>query len=135
MVKKRLLIVDDSFVMRALLRGMVTSDPDLEVAGEAKNGLEALQQVQNLLPDLVLLDIEMPHMDGIECMKRLRLMSTVPVIVVSSVAQAGSPQALEARKYGAADVIAKPSGAMSLDLNSKKGHEIVTTARRVLGLV
>ena len=47
MVKKRLLIVDDSFVMRALLRGMVTSDPDLEVAGEAKNGLEALQQVQN----------------------------------------------------------------------------------------
>ena len=135
MVKKRLLIVDDSFVMRALLRGMVTSDPDLEVTGEAKNGLEALQQVQNLLPDLVLLDIEMPHMDGIECMKRLRLMSTVPVIVVSSVAQAGSPQALEARKYGAADVIAKPSGAMSLDLNSKKGHEIVTTARRVLGLV
>jgi len=135
MVKKRLLIVDDSFVMRALLRGMVTSDPDLEVAGEAKNGLEALQQVQNLLPDLVLLDIEMPHMDGIECMKRLRLMSTVPVIVVSSVAQTGSPQALEARKYGAADVIAKPSGAMSLDLNSKKGHEIVTTARRVLGLM
>ena len=135
MVKKRLLIVDDSFVMRALLRGMVTSDPDLEVAGEAKNGLEALQQVQNLLPDLVLLDIEMPHMDGIECMKRLRLMSTVPVIVVSSVAQAGSPQALEARKYGAADVIAKPSGAMSLDLNTKKGHEIVTAARRVLGLV
>jgi len=135
MVKKRLLIVDDSFVMRALLRGMVTSDPDLEVTGEAKNGLEALQQVQNLLPDLVLLDIEMPHMDGIECMKRLRLMSTVPVIVVSSVAQTGSPQALEARKYGAADVIAKPSGAMSLDLNSKKGHEIVTTARRVLGLM
>ena len=135
MVKKRLLIVDDSFVMRALLRGMVTTDPDLEVAGEAKNGLEALQQVQNLLPDLVLLDIEMPHMDGIECMKRLRLMSTVPVIVVSSVAQPGSPQALEARKYGAADVIAKPSGAMSLDLNSKKGHEIVTTARRVLGLM
>ena len=135
MVNKRLLIVDDSFVMRALLRGMVTSDPDLEVAGEAKNGLEALQQVQNLLPDLVLLDIEMPHMDGIECMKRLRLMSTVPVIVVSSVAQAGSPHALEARKYGAADVIAKPSGAMSLDLNTKKGHEIVTTARRVLGLM
>jgi len=135
MVKKRLLIVDDSFVMRALLRGMVTSDPDLEVTGEAKNGLEALQQVQNLLPDLVLLDIEMPHMDGIECMKRLRLMSTVPVIVVSSVAQPGSPQAIESRKYGAADVIAKPSGAMSLDLNSKKGHEIVTAARRVLGLM
>jgi two-component system chemotaxis response regulator CheB len=134
MTKKRILIVDDSFVMRALLRGIVTSDPDLEVAGEATNGLEALQQVKEIAPDLVLLDIEMPHMDGIECIKRLRLMSKVPVIIVSSVAQAGSPQAIEARKFGAAEVIAKPSGAMSLDLNAKKGHEIVTAARRVLGL-
>ena len=92
MTKKRILIVDDSFVMRALLRGIVTSDPDLEVAGEATNGLEALQQVKEMAPDLVLLDIEMPHMDGIECLKRLRLMSKVPVIIVSSVAQAGSPK-------------------------------------------
>ena len=134
MTKKRILIVDDSFVMRALLRGIVTSDPDLEVAGEATNGLEALQQVKEIAPDLVLLDIEMPHMDGIECIKRLRLMSKVPVIIVSSVAQAGSPQAIEARKFGAAEVIAKPSGAMSLDLNAKKGHEIVTASRRVLAL-
>ena len=134
MTKKRILIVDDSFVMRALLRGIVTSDPDLEVAGEATNGLEALQQVKEIAPDLVLLDIEMPHMDGIECIKRLRLMSKVPGIIVSSVAQAGSPQAIEARKFGAAEVIAKPSGAMSLDLNAKKGHEIVTASRRVLGL-
>ena len=134
MTKKRILIVDDSFVMRALLRGIVTSDPDLEVAGEATNGLEALLQVKEMAPDLVLLDIEMPHMDGIECLKRLRLMSKVPVIIVSSVAQAGSPQAIEARKFGAAEVIAKPSGAMSLDLNAKKGHEIVTASRRVLGL-
>ena len=134
MTKKRILIVDDSFVMRALLRGIVTSDPDLEVAGEATNGLEALQQIKEMAPDLVLLDIEMPHMDGIECLKRLRLLSKVPVIIVSSVAQAGSPQALDARKFGAADVIAKPSGAMSLDLNAKKGHEIVTASRRVLGI-
>ncbi|MFM8863740.1 MAG: response regulator [Limnohabitans sp.] len=134
MSKKNILIVDDSFVMRALLRGIVTSDPDLAVVGEATNGLEALQSIKELNPDLVLLDIEMPHMDGIECLKRLRLLSKVPVIIVSSVAQAGSPQALEARKFGAAEVIAKPSGAMSLDLNAKKGHEIVTATRKVLGL-
>ncbi len=134
MTKKRILIVDDSFVMRALLKGIVTSDPDLEVAGEATNGLEALQQIKEIAPDLVLLDIEMPHIDGIECLKRLRLLSKVPVIIVSSVAQAGSPQAVEARKFGAAEVIAKPSGAMSLDLNAKKGHEIVTASRKVLGL-
>ena len=134
MSKKNILIVDDSFVMRALLRGIVTSDPDLAVVGEATNGLEALQSIKELNPDLVLLDIEMPHMDGIECLKRLRLLSKVPVIIVSSVAQAGSPQALEARKFGAAEVNAKPSGAMSLDLNAKKGHEIVTATRKVLGL-
>jgi two-component system chemotaxis response regulator CheB len=134
MTKKNILIVDDSFVMRALLRGIVTSDPDLTVIGEATNGLEALQSVRELNPDLVLLDIEMPHMDGIECLKRLRLLSKIPVIIVSSVAQAGSPQALEARKFGAAEVIAKPSGAMSLDLNAKKGHEIVTASRKVLGI-
>jgi len=134
MTKKNILSVDDSFVMRALLRGIVTSDPDLAVCGEATNGLEALQNIKEMNPDLVLLDIEMPHMDGIECLKRLRLMSKVPVIIVSSVAQAGSPQALDARKFGAAEVIAKPSGAMSLDLNAKKGHEIVTASRKVLGL-
>lgn len=135
MAKKRILIVDDSFVMRALLCEIVTSEPDLEVAGEASNGLEALQQIKTLSPDLVLLDIEMPRMDGIECIKRLRLISTVPVIVVSSLAQSGSPQALEARKYGAADVIGKPSGAMSLDLKAKRGQEIMTAARRALGLM
>lgn len=134
MIQKRILIVDDSFVMRALLRSIVSADPDLDIAGEATNGIEALRQVKQIAPDLVFLDIEMPQMDGIECLKRLRLISTVPVIIVSSVAQSGSPQAIEARKLGAADVIAKPSGAMSLDLNAKKGHAIVSAARRVLGL-
>ncbi len=66
MSKKNILIVDDSFVMRALLRGIISADPDLSVVGEATNGLEALQTIKELNPDLVLLDIEMHHMDGIE---------------------------------------------------------------------
>ncbi len=134
MSQKKILIVDDSFVMRALLRGIVAADADLMVQGEAGNGLEALQSIKADKPDLVLLDIEMPQMDGIECLRRLRLLSDVPVIIVSSVAQAGSPQALEARKLGAADVIAKPSGAMSLDLGAKKGHEIVKSIRKTLAI-
>ena len=64
-------------------------------------------------------------MSGIEMMKRLALLGKTKVIVVSSVGQAGSPQAMEARQLGAVDIIAKPSGAMSLDLQAKKGHEIV----------
>lgn len=134
MSQKNILIVDDSFVMRALLKGIVSADQDLNVQGEASNGLEALQAIKKEAPDLVLLDIEMPQMDGIECLRRLRLLSSVPVIIVSSVAQAGSPQALEARRLGAAEVIAKPSGAMSLDLGAKKGHEIVVAIRKTLGI-
>ncbi len=134
MTQKNILIVDDSFVMRALLKGIVSADQDLNVQGEASNGLEALQAIKKEAPDLVLLDIEMPQMDGIECLRRLRLLSSVPVIIVSSVAQAGSPQALEARRLGAAEVIAKPSGAMSLDLGAKKGHEIVVAIRKTLGI-
>lgn len=131
---KKVLIVDDSFVMRTLVKDIVSADPDLQVVGDAGNGVEALEQVKKLNPDVVMLDIEMPQMDGLECMKRLKLVSQAKVIIISSVAQTGSPQALEARRLGAADVIAKPSGAMSLDLKAKKGHDIVKTVRKAVGL-
>lgn len=131
---KTILVVDDSFVMRTLIKDIVSSDPDLQVVGEAANGIETLEKVKQLQPDLLLLDIEMPGMDGIECMKRLKLLSPCKVVVVSSVAQVGSPQAMEARKLGAFDVISKPSGALSLDLKDKKGSDIVKTSRRALGL-
>jgi two-component system chemotaxis response regulator CheB len=76
----------------------------------------------------------MPEMSGLDMLKRLMLLGKAKVIVVSSVGQTGSPQALEARRLGAVDVIAKPSGAMSLDLQAKKGHEIVQSLRRALQL-
>ena len=84
--------------------------------------------------DAIVLDLEMPEMSGIEMLKRLALLGKAKVVVVSSVGQTGSPQAMEARRLGAVDVIAKPSGAMSLDLQAKKGHEIVQALRRALGL-
>lgn len=131
---KKVLVVDDSFVMRTLMKDILKADPDLEVVGEAGNGNEAIDKAKALSPDIILLDIEMPGMDGIEAMKRLKLVSRAKVIIVSSVAQTGSPQAMEARRLGAFDIIAKPSGAMSLDLKAKKGSDIVTTARRAVGL-
>jgi len=131
---KTILVVDDSFVMRTLIKDIVSSDPELQVVGEAANGIETLEKVKQLQPDLLLLDIEMPGMDGIECMKRLKLLSPCKVVVVSSVTQVGSPQAMEARKLGAFDVISKPSGALSLDLRAKKGSDIVKVSRRALGL-
>jgi two-component system, chemotaxis family, protein-glutamate methylesterase/glutaminase len=134
MAKKKVLVVDDSFVMRTLIKDIVSADPDLEVVGDAANGKLALEAAKKLSPNIILLDIEMPEMDGLECLKRLKLLSAAKVIIISSVAQTGSPQALQARRDGAVDVIAKPSGAMSLDLAAKKGHEIVKAIRRAAGL-
>ena len=130
----KVMVVDDSFVMRTLVKDILSSDKDLQVVGEAANGAEALENVKKCSPDIILLDIEMPIMNGLECLKRLKLVSSAKVIIISSVAQTGSPQALEARRLGAVDVISKPSGAMSLDLKSKKGHDIVKAARRAVGL-
>lgn len=131
---KKVVIVDDSFVMRTLIKDIVSADPDLQVVGDAANGALGLEAVKKFSPDVVLLDIEMPEMDGIECLKRLKLVSKAKVIIISSVAQTGSPQAMEARRLGAADVIAKPSGAMSLDLRAKRGHDIVKAVRKAAGL-
>ncbi len=134
MSKKPILVVDDSFIMRTIIKDIVDSDPDLEVVGFAENGKVGLQRVRELKPEAILLDLEMPEMSGIEMLKRLTLLGKTKVIVVSSVGQTGSPQAMEARRLGAVDVIAKPSGAMSLDLQAKKGHEIVQSLRRALAL-
>ena len=134
MTKKQILVVDDSFIMRTIIKDIVESDPELEVAGFAENGKVGLQRMRELKPDAILLDLEMPEMSGLDMLKRLMLLGKAKVIVVSSVGQTGSPQALEARRLGAVDVIAKPSGAMSLDLQAKKGHEIVQSLRRALQL-
>ena len=131
---KRVMVVDDSMIMRTLLKDIVSADSDLEVVGDACDGEVALQKAKELKPDLILLDIEMPKMNGVECLKRLKLVSSAKVIIISSIAQAGSQVALDVKSLGAADVIPKPSGATSLDIKAKKGHEITKTVRRVLGL-
>ncbi len=128
------LVVDDSFMMRTLVANIVKSDPDLSVVGDAENGKIGCAKVASLTPDVVLLDIEMPEMDGLEALKRIKLSSKSKVIILSSVAQVGSPQAMEARRLGAFDVIAKPSGAMSLDIKEKRGSEIVKAVRKAAGL-
>lgn len=131
---KKILVVDDSFLMRALIKSLVDADMRLEVVGDAANGKLALEQVKKLKPDVILLDIEMPEMNGIEFLKRVKLLSPAKVIVISSVVQPGSTQVTEAIHLGAFAVIEKPSGAMSLDLEQKKGHEIVRALRKATGL-
>ncbi len=134
LAKKRILIVDDSFIMRRLVRELVEGDPDFEVVDTAEDGRMALQKVRSCKPDLVLLDIEMPEMSGLETLRRLGLRSKSKIVILSSLGGAGTAETAEALRLGAAAVLEKPSGAISLDLQARKGHEIVRTMRSVLDL-
>jgi two-component system, chemotaxis family, protein-glutamate methylesterase/glutaminase len=109
--RSRILIVDDSAAMRSLVRAAVTLDPACEVAGAAVNGESALAMIETLNPDLVLLDVEMPVMDGLVTLRALRKRGhRMPVIMCSSLTQRGARVTLEALSAGASDYVAKPSG-------------------------
>src|ERR1700724_1581412 len=108
--RKRVLVVDDSFITRNVLRQIVESDPDLEVVDTAENGLVALKKVHQMKPDVVLLDIEMPEMSGLETLRRLGLRSSSKVVILSNyVGNEDSAERMEALRLGAVATIAKPS--------------------------
>lgn len=131
---KRVLVVDDSPLIRGLVREIIDVDPDFEVTDEAGDGAEALLRAMKVLPDVIILDIEMPKMDGLEVLKRLRLLSQARVIVLSAGAQLGTDVARKAKQLGAADVIPKPSGSVGFDLKAKRGHVLLTALHAVVGL-
>jgi two-component system chemotaxis response regulator CheB len=109
--RTRILIVDDSAVVRSLLRAVVSSDGRLEVGGTAADGASALSAVSVEHPDLVLLDVEMPVMDGLVTLRQLRARGhTMPVIMCSSLTQRGAKVTIEALASGASDYVAKPAG-------------------------
>jgi len=114
--RTRILIVDDSVVMRSLLRTVVCADAGLEVVGSAADGASALTAVESGKPDLVLLDVEMPVMDGLATVRELRKRGhTMPVIMCSSLTQRGGRVTIEALASGATDYVAKPSGQSGRD--------------------
>jgi len=109
--RTRILIVDDSAVMRSLLRSIVASDAGLEVAGTAVDGASALSSLALNRPDLILLDVEMPVMNGLVTLKELRKQGhRMPVIMCSSLTQRGAKVTIEALAGGAADYVTKPAG-------------------------
>ena len=107
----RVVIVDDSAVMRSLLRSVISADGELEVAGTAADGASALNCIESVRPDLVLLDVEMPVMDGLATLRELRRRGhKMPVVMCSSLTQRGAQVTLEALAGGASDYVTKPSG-------------------------
>ena len=100
------LIVDDDAVVRRALRRLFTSQPDFDVCGVAKNGREAIEKAQELYPDLIIMDISMPGMNGIEATRVLkRLMPSVPIIVFSEYCNVFSEQ--EAQSIGISALVSK----------------------------
>jgi two-component system, chemotaxis family, protein-glutamate methylesterase/glutaminase len=112
----RVLVVDDSAVFRRLVSSTLEDDPGIDVVGTASNGKIALQRIEQLNPDVVTLDVEMPEMDGIETLAALqKLKSKVQVIMVSALTERGAAVTIDALSLGALDFITKPSGTGSID--------------------
>ncbi len=117
MHKARILIVDDDVISRKLLRTLLEKEEAAEIVGLAPNGKVALQKIPQLNPDLITLDIEMPEMDGLETLKRIRMQwPTLPVVMFSSATEEGAAVTLEALALGASDYVTKPQGKLGSTL-------------------
>jgi two-component system, chemotaxis family, protein-glutamate methylesterase/glutaminase len=129
----KVMIVDDSAMMRVVISNFVSSLSEFRVVASAENGKVALELLSKF-PDLnlILLDIEMPGMNGLEFLRHAKMRTRAKVIILSSVASAGSKQASEARSLGADAIVTKPSGAVSMDLADKRGAELARVMSRVL---
>jgi two-component system chemotaxis response regulator CheB len=121
----KVLVVDDSSVVRRAISDALHRDPEIEVVGTASDPYEARDKILELNPDVLTLDIEMPRMDGLTFMRVLQKHRPMPVVVVSSLTQAGSSIALDALEAGAVDVIAKPNSAWGIgDLGAQLCHRV-----------
>src|ERR1051325_3974265 len=111
----RVLVVDDSAFMRRVIGEAISSQPDMQLLGTARNGLDALLKVEQLQPDVVTLDVEMPEMDGLTALRHLMARYPRPVVMLSNQTQEGALTTLRALTSGAVDFVAKPSGSISLN--------------------
>src|SRR5258708_9115374 len=112
MTQIQIMIVDDSLVVRKVLTNVLSSDPGLAIAGWASNGRLALAKLQTLRPDIILLDIEMPEMNGLETIPEIRkLLPHTPIIMFSTLTERGAEATLDALSLGATDYVTKPSNS------------------------
>jgi len=118
--KFRVLVVDDSTFMRKVLESIFNADDLLQVVGNAKDGREAVALAESLKPDVITMDINMPHVDGLQATAEIMTTNPRPIVIVSSESREGAASTLRALELGAIEFVAKPSSAIDLDMQSVK---------------
>jgi two-component system chemotaxis response regulator CheB len=118
--KFRVLVVDDSAFMRKVLETIFNADDQLQVVGQAKDGREAVTLALSLKPDVITMDINMPHVDGLQATAQIMTTNPRPIVVVSSESREGAASTLKALELGAIEFVAKPSSGVDLDMQSVK---------------
>lgn len=126
----RVLIVDDSAFMRVTLAKLLGEDPELQVVGTARDGIDALEKVETLRPDVITLDVEMPRMDGLEFLRQLMAIRPIPVVMLSSLTQEGADTTVEALALGAVDFAGKPQRLTTIHQIS---DDLVAKVKRAAG--
>ena len=130
MNKTRVLIVDDSAFMRQITKDMLSGYSDLEIVGTARDGQDALSRIEELKPDVITLDIEMPKMNGLDALKSIMASNPTPVIMVSSHTKKGSEITIEALALGAVDFVAKPQKTSDMVQLAEEMVRKIRTASR-----
>jgi two-component system chemotaxis response regulator CheB len=126
--KIRVLVADDSAFMRKVLLGILDADGGFEIVGEACDGREAVEKNARLKPQVITMDVNMPHMDGLQATEVIMSTEPRPIVIVSSESRAGAKATLRALELGAIDFVAKPTSAVDLDMSSVR-EELVRKLR------
>jgi len=126
----RVLVVDDSRFMVSLITSVLEADGDMNVIGYALDGEDAVRKAAELRPDVITMDVVMPRMNGLEATKLITAQTSIPIVILSAYTSEGASLTVDALRAGAVDCIAKPSGELSMSLESVKG-ELVSKVRGV----
>ncbi len=129
------LVVDDSVVIRRMVASVLDDDPDIEVVGTAANGRIALDKLPQLRPDIVILDVEMPVMDGLATLRAMRLTHPhLPVVMFSTLTERGAAATLDALTAGASDYVTKPSHVGSVNASiDRVRSELIPKIKALVG--
>lgn len=118
--KIKVLIIDDSAFMRRVISDIINSDNRCQVVGEARNGKEGLKLAQELMPDVITLDVQMPVMNGLEMLVELNKVNPIPVIMLSTLMKEGGYETIQALELGAYDFVKKPDSIFKIDSDEVK---------------